>query len=87
MMKTIVAILIAMTIVVIGALNCHFVLTENSIIIFKKSEWGMSKTFVDARGMQSFKSLTLNVLIKFLLENNGISTKEKASPPEKNQGD
>ena len=62
MKKTIV--LLATAGVIFGALNFHFIWTDNGPKILKKGNMSFEYTFVDASGMNKYKLVTNPVLIK-----------------------
>ena len=49
---------------VYGALNYHFILTDNSVKILKKTDMTFENTFVDARGASKSKLFLDPALVK-----------------------
>lgn len=50
--------------IIFGALNYHFILTDNGPRVLKKSEMTFKYTYVDARGFKKHKLLTNPTLLK-----------------------
>jgi len=62
-MKKIIGIIVVIGIV-LGLLNFHFILFDNSIKILKKERPTFEDTFVDARGAKKLKLLTNPDLVR-----------------------
>ena len=63
-MKKILIIIVVIAGLVFGALNFHFILTDNGPKVLKKADLTFSYTFVDARGIKQHKLLTNPALLK-----------------------
>ena len=63
-MKKILVVFIIIAGIVFGALNFHFILTDNGPKLLKKADLTFKYTFVDARGMKQHKLLTNPALLK-----------------------
>lgn len=50
--------------IILGILNFHFILFDNSLKILKKDKLSLDYTFVDARGAKKIKLLMNPVLVK-----------------------
>jgi hypothetical protein len=78
-MRQILLILIVFGALLLGALNYHVILLDDSLKLLKKSEMTLESTFVDARGTKKFKRIFDPLLIragfKALLEAEGIPIK------------
>ena len=48
----------------LGALNFHFIITDNGFKVLKKTGLTFEYTFVDARGFKAHKLLTNPALVK-----------------------
>ena len=63
-MKKPVLLLIIFGFIIVGLMNFHFILMDNSLEILKKQSMTFEDTFVDARGAKKFKLLLKPHLIK-----------------------
>ena len=63
MKKVIIVVIIAFGLA-LGALNYHFILTDNGPKVLKKAKLTPKYTFVDARGIKKHKLLTNPSLLK-----------------------
>jgi hypothetical protein len=63
-MKKLLILFIVAGAIIFGALNYHFILTDNGPKVLKKSEITIKYTYVDARGFKKHKLLTNPVLLK-----------------------
>ena len=62
-MKKILILVIAVPLI-FGALNFHFILTDDGPRVLKKSALTFKHTFVDARGLKKHRLLTTPALVK-----------------------
>ena len=62
-MKKILILAIAVPLI-FGALNFHFILTDDGPRVLKKSALTFKHTFVDARGLKKHRLLTTPALVK-----------------------
>ena len=63
-MKKIIVVILIVVGLGFGALNYHFVLTDNGPKILKKADLTFAYTFVDARGIKKHRLLTNSALLK-----------------------
>lgn len=63
-MKKLLILFIVAGAIIFGALNYHFILTDNGPKVLKKSEITFKYTYVDARGFKKHKLLTNPSLLK-----------------------
>jgi hypothetical protein len=63
-MKKIIALLVLAVLLVYGALNYHFIMTDKGFSVLKKVELTLDDTFVDARGDKKVKLLLNPALMK-----------------------
>ena len=50
--------------IILGLLNFHFILFDNSLKVLKKEKLTLDDTFVDARGVKKLKLLTNPDLVR-----------------------
>jgi hypothetical protein len=68
-MKKGIVLLVIIVALVLGTMNYHFILLDDSIKILKKADLSFENTFVDARGVKLLKLLTDPALVKSGLKN------------------
>ncbi len=84
-MKHVLIILVIIGGLVLGALNYHVILLDDSLKILQKHRMTLEHTFVDARGTKKSKLLVDPVLMRAgfneLLEAEGITIQQPKSGP------
>jgi hypothetical protein len=63
-MKKMLILIVVAGAIIFGALNYHFILSDNGPKVLKKTEMTFKHTYVDARGFKKHKLLTNPALLK-----------------------